>query len=127
MKELTGFLGKLKQLITGVDYYKGDHQKIYSYSDFSTFQNEVIAERQRHEKEIALKCANAGGYISVPGFCEICREETQFQLDFLYSDGVTPNFRERLVCPKCGLNNRQRYIVSTLLKNIVPPPEYIYV
>jgi SAM-dependent methyltransferase len=32
----------------------------------------------------------------------------------MYSDGKTPNFRERLSCSICSLNNRQRYIVSYL-------------
>ena len=100
--------------------------QIYSRSEFDSFRNEVIGERRSCEKELALKCAEKG-FVKVPGFCEVCGKKTQFQLDFLYSDGATPNFRERLVCPKCSLNNRQRYTVSTVLKGYQPGKKiYMY-
>lgn len=100
--------------------------QIYSWSEFNSFWNEVIEKRQGYEKELALKCAEKG-FAEIPGYCEVCGVETQFRLDFLYSDGVTPNFRERLVCPKCSLSNRQRYTVSNVLKEYQPGKKiYMY-
>lgn len=47
------------------------------------------------------------------GRCYVCRETVDFYSDFQYAfrDGQgrpTPNWRERLVCPRCRLNNRMR-------------------
>lgn len=92
--------------------------QINSCSEFNAFRDAVIEKRQKYEKELALKCGDAkNGLVELPGFCEVCGEKALFEIDFLYSDGITPNFRERLVCPKCSLNSRQRYVVSTILKN----------
>ena len=49
------------------------------------------------------------------GYCYICRTYVDFFVDFEYAyklDGVlTPNWRERLVCLACHLNNRMRAAV----------------
>jgi GT2 family glycosyltransferase/SAM-dependent methyltransferase len=42
------------------------------------------------------------------GYCQACRAAVQFDGDWVTSDRVTINFRERLVCPSCNLNTRQR-------------------
>lgn len=48
----------------------------------------------------------------VPGYCSVCKKRVDFLVDYHYAyevDGVlTPNWRERLVCPGCHLNNRMR-------------------
>lgn len=50
---------------------------------------------------------------SLPGYCRVCERNVNFLVDrqcgALEINGVwLPNWRERLVCPHCGLNNRQR-------------------
>jgi tetratricopeptide (TPR) repeat protein len=63
---------------------------------------------------------------TVPGFCIACNTEVEFIADYHYaivsaSEGtITPNWRERLLCPKCGLNNRQRLSIH-ILKEILGP------
>lgn len=48
------------------------------------------------------------------GFCEVCRRSGPFLIDWQYSNLQVPNFRERLVCGRCRLNNRQRYAMKVL-------------
>ena len=50
----------------------------------------------------------------MPGFCHACRRAVELAGDWSYSDGTTVNFRERLVCPSCELNNRQRFVAHLL-------------
>ena len=56
-----------------------------------------------------------GSAFTVPGFCWIDKAHVDFAMDDRYSekrDGVTVlNWRERMVCPKCGLNSRVRAAV----------------
>ena len=53
----------------------------------------------------------------VPGYCYVCDKPSEFLVDFLRCPEVEagktriPNWRERLVCPNCNLNNRMRAIV----------------
>lgn len=52
----------------------------------------------------------------LPGFCAVCRQEVVFHGDlehaFTAPDGAPiPNWRERLVCPRCLLNNRMRAVI----------------
>ena len=61
---------------------------------------------------------------TVNGYCYICKTNVDFLVDFNYSyevDGVvTPNWRERLVCPRCLLNNRMRAIAHVFKDTFHP-------
>ena len=58
------------------------------------------------------------------GYCYVCRTSVDFLVDFQYSyqlDGVLmPNWRERLVCPGCHLNNRMRAAVHIFDRECKP-------
>lgn len=62
--------------------------------------------------ERALAAAHADGAFKVPGYCWVDALPVAFEMDYRYAhehDGTrTPNWRERMVCPVCRLNNRQR-------------------
>jgi SAM-dependent methyltransferase len=65
----------------------------------------------------------------LPGFCEVCGRNSVFNIDWLYSDQKTPNYRERLICQTCGLNNRQRFVMSRLMQEVEkhrPQAPHIY-
>lgn len=57
----------------------------------------------------------------VDGFCIPCNRSVSFLVD-MQSGGQrqgntwTPNWRERLVCPMCGMNNRQRLIATLVMQ-----------
>lgn len=58
-----------------------------------------------------------GGRMHLPRFCLCCNETTPMLLDLESSwedrDGNRiPNWRERLVCSHCGMNNRQRLVAK---------------
>lgn len=48
------------------------------------------------------------------GKCWVCSKKQAFLYDRNYSDGIHVNWRERLVCPRCGLNNRLRLCVQVI-------------
>jgi len=57
---------------------------------------------------------------SVDGYCEVCERWVAFLVDHEFgasalSDRWLPNWRERLACGGCQLNNRQR-LIATLVK-----------
>jgi hypothetical protein len=56
---------------------------------------------------------------SVQGVCQVCERAVAFEGDWKYSNGQTINFRERLVCPNCKLNNRKRF-TAHLLRALKP-------
>ncbi len=61
---------------------------------------------------------------NIKAYCAYCKKTTKMKIDFLYAakqaDGkLIPNFRERIVCPECNLNNRLRATYH-LLENIEP-------
>lgn len=58
----------------------------------------------------------------IDGFCHVCGQPRQFLVDFAYGYSIggqiQPNWRERLVCDGCNLNNRVRaciHIFETVL------------
>ncbi len=64
-----------------------------------------------------------------PGHCQACNLEVEFILDDMYANGLDLNYRERMVCPKCHLNNRQRAIIGLMneyMEQIDNPNIYMY-
>lgn len=69
--------------------------------------------------EQLLSKANSEAFV-VDGFCVPCNKTVSFLVDMQsggqrHEHGWTPNWRERLECPLCRMNNRQR-LIATLLK-----------
>lgn len=64
-----------------------------------------------------------------PAHCEICCKDVDFLVDAncRAKDTDMVNFRERLVCPSCHLNNRMRAFVSFVLKNIDVKKDIVYI
>lgn len=62
------------------------------------------------------------------GFCFVCGCEVDFHTDFSFGfnqlDGsMVPNWRERMVCPRCRLNNRMRASIHLFHLLCAPTPE----
>lgn len=70
--------------------------------------------------ENGFAAAYQGEPRSIRGVCHPCDAEVAFAIDMHWGgqdvDGrFVPNWRERLACPVCGLNNRQRLIATLLI------------
>jgi GT2 family glycosyltransferase/2-polyprenyl-3-methyl-5-hydroxy-6-metoxy-1,4-benzoquinol methylase/glycosyltransferase involved in cell wall biosynthesis len=81
-------------------------------------QSSAIKQIGHIEKQL-LENTNAEAF-SIDGFCIPCNKKVSFLVDMQsggqrHSNGWTPNWRERLECPLCRMNNRQR-LVATLVK-----------
>jgi SAM-dependent methyltransferase len=95
-------------------------QKIETQEQFQAYLSRVWAPRM--ETENALTAFGQGKtQWGVPGFCEVCQKPATFYTDWNFSDQQTPNYRERLVCPECFLNNRQRFVMSYLNRECAAP------
>jgi len=91
------------------------NMKIRSLDEFKYYYNIFFEERRYYELELSKRLAEAENKkLFEPGHCEVCGQQTKFELDFMFSNGEVPNYRERMVCSGCQLNNRQRKIVSVV-------------
>lgn len=75
----------------------------------------------RRERELALARENKDA-IRYPGHCGVCDRDVEFTCDwsifYTHGDGSRePVWRERLVCPNCGLNARLRAALQLMLTN----------
>ena len=88
----------------------------------STFEefNAFLAMTAPLREEIAVfegSLVSDSESFSLPGYCEVCARDVQFTGHyahcFIAADGKrSPNWREILNCPHCGLNNRMRATVG---------------
>lgn len=92
-----------------------DLAKFRSSDDLFEYLKTTRDVRLSFEKKIVHEFADKENRY-LDGFCESCEKQSKFLLDWKYSDGLIPNFRERLVCESCGLNNRQRFMIGFLKK-----------
>jgi SAM-dependent methyltransferase len=76
-------------------------------------QAEELHRRRLHEEELEgqLGAVEEGAFV---GECWVCSRKRTFLYDRKYSDGAHVNWRERLVCSHCGLNNRLRLCVQVI-------------
>lgn len=83
----------------------------------------AYARRTALERLIARQ-HNRESEFHLPGICGVDQEAVSFLVDRKWGaqrldDGTwLPNWRERLECPRCGLNNRQRALAAVVLEDI---------
>ncbi|NJK60329.1 MAG: class I SAM-dependent methyltransferase [Oscillatoriales cyanobacterium SM2_1_8] len=63
--------------------------------------------------------------------CFVCQGDFDLHVDFQYAYAVNgvlmPNWRESLICPSCGLNNRMRAAIQVFLQVCpLPDPAWLY-
>lgn len=72
-----------------------------------------ISGRRAFEASLVQEL-QAGQSGELPGYCAVCGQDTGFVYDHQYAPAGEVNWRERLLCRKCGLNNRQRLAMHLL-------------
>lgn len=87
-------------------------KKIFSFEDYLEYEKSMRVEyRKRNELEKKLIPKNSDEF-TYNAFCIVCNKVVPLKVDFWNSyknNGQRiPNWRERLVCPTCNLNNRMR-------------------
>jgi hypothetical protein len=98
--------------------------KVYSYEEYVAYAKSMNSEYLRR-KEIEAKLITNDETFQTEGFCFVCGKVMRFYTDFMYpfitDDGERiPNWRERLVCPGCKLNNRMRASVQIFEQECKP-------
>ncbi|MBC7962536.1 MAG: methyltransferase domain-containing protein [Steroidobacteraceae bacterium] len=97
------------------------------------YQQPARSHKQQHRQAIEAALASGGEPIITLGFCFVCGHEVAFHTDLMYGfsqpDGShTPNWRERVVCPECQLNNRMRAAIHLFHLLCAPTPEsHLYI
>jgi SAM-dependent methyltransferase len=84
----------------------------------------ACATRYAYERALA-EAHREHETFAIPGYCQPCGQTVGFVSDWRHSYEGMVNFREHLACPRCRLNNRQRFVA-----HVTPrwgrPPFYLY-
>jgi SAM-dependent methyltransferase len=88
-------------------------------------QLDQVAERRLGYERLICRLGDGLQAWELPGWCRVCNQAVSFGVDWSWSWNRTVNFRERLVCPQCGLNNRQRFAAALLQGLIERSPDRI--
>jgi hypothetical protein len=90
-----------------------------SHLEFITLMpKDAISEIEEFERSMS-KMASKG---RVKGFCLPCGKTVSFRFDMKSGgqrngDFFFPNWRERLICPKCKMSNRQRLVATLVMRH----------
>lgn len=101
-------------------------QPIARVRDRHSFEQAIAADAvaEVREAEARITRAYRGGPLAVAGLCGACEQYVDLEVDMLFGgrrdrEGrFVPNWRERLVCPCCRMNNRQRLVATLLGKRL---------
>lgn len=99
--------------------------KIRNRQEYEQIQfDSLLLEMEEVITNMVLKAPKKRIYY--PGKCQVCKKSVNLLIDDQYSGASKKvDFRERLVCPFCGLNNRQRQMARVVL-NEVPTSSTLY-
>ena len=139
-RKLTEFLGQLTGTLfcSGVsqehsaDLGKLELNEIGSGAEYRAYVASVTDQHQKRE-QIELELITNDHELWMEGFCYVCKEKANFRTNFQHAsvgrDGQRiPNWREQLICEKCGLNNRLRASLQIFEERCQPlPTDAIYV
>ena len=95
---------------------------VKTQKEFEQFLKSDSIEQIGVIEKTLLDGTNAEAF-AVDGFCVPCDKKVSFLVDMQsggqrHKNGWTPNWRERLECPLCRMNNRQR-LVATLVQQVL--------
>jgi len=102
--------------------------KVFRLRNIKDYKEHVEKNRpnyslmKQYESDVSIQ---KGREFLVPGISYPANKYVDFKADYLYSDGKNINWRERLICPVTGLNNRLRLSVHMLDFELAPYPESI--
>lgn len=91
--------------------------KLHSLEEFQAHWQRMqpeFAERQALAESLCAPHRANREPFTVPAFSYPAGQTVDLQVDWLYSSGPTPNWRERLLCPITGLNMRLRANVQLI-------------
>ncbi|MCL6494086.1 MAG: methyltransferase domain-containing protein [Ignavibacterium sp.] len=98
-------------------------KNISSFEEFVNYEQsmrQTYKDRQEFEQGLIPNDTNNFYY---KGYCIVCEDFVPFHVDFWNAYNIDgkkiPNWRERLVCPSCGLNNRMR-LTYHLIQELFP-------
>jgi SAM-dependent methyltransferase len=98
-------------------------QVLRNLDEFTAYYRAMHGEHLRR-KDVEFALTGTTATFSTPGYCYVCEAPSTFISDFLYADGQEwkgrkiPNWRERMICTKCELNNRIRGCIHFLEQNL---------
>lgn len=81
------------------------------YQSILSLHSSLFTARRLIEAELEQTLTHTSSAV-LPGYCWVCRSIKGLKYDLRYSNGSFVNWRERLACPTCGLNNRMRLIAQ---------------
>ena len=139
-RKLTEFLGQLTGTLfcSGVsqehsaDLGKLELNEIGSGAEYRAYVASVTDQHRKRE-QIELELITNDHELWMEGFCFVCKKKANFRTTFQHAsvgrDGQRiPNWREQLICEKCGLNNRLRASLQIFEERCQPlPTDAIYV
>jgi SAM-dependent methyltransferase len=97
--------------------------------DYNSYRHHFKSMQTEYKRRIGYESglvSNGKEAFCTQGYCYPCRRQTQFGVDYLYADPVEgvlrPNWRERLACRRCKLNNRLRATIQ-IFEQLCAPQE----
>lgn len=98
---------------------------IRAFADHASYHAFGMAST-KYPSSLEANIISSGRSIQVDGFCHVCDHQSRLILDFTQAyrmnGQLVPNWRETLVCPGCGLNNRMRAAIHLFDQVLNPLP-----
>lgn len=97
---------------------KNEYEEIKrKYKENSRFEEALAAIYRRLSGRV-------GGYI---GRCAACQKKQTFIVDYVWSKGKQPAWRETMTCPDCNCNSRMRFVIDYIEKIAIGEEQSVFI
>ena len=106
---------------------------IHNFESFEAFRSAEIFPSNGDLIEQEKGLIKSSDNFTISGECFVCKDRVDCYVDFIASaepavgEERVPNWRERLLCPICHLNNRMRAVVHLLEHDSLVQKKNIYI
>jgi hypothetical protein len=100
--------------VAGAQLWQASFSTLAALESFWQAESETLSDRRAVEAKLAAALPPDQASATFAAYCWVCRAPRALHYDHLYAPAGQINWRERLVCPGCQLNNRLRLAMHVL-------------
>lgn len=80
----------------------------------------LMVALERHRAAMDAGDAHVESLATLDGFCSVCQRPSQFTVNTGVMMGAHPHLRDGIMCPRCGLVNRNRLVFDAVMETPWP-------
>lgn len=126
--EMTGITEAISDMVfDGEEEKKEICEKVYSRDAYEELCEKYCKAIKFESALNNIYQKKIGKRVAYHGYCDVCEKEVDFSVDYIWTDGSMPAWRETVFCPFCNCNSRMRFMIQRISDRYCGTGEKVYI